>query len=287
MPTINDVHGVELDSEYNIEDISGVSGLVLESWGPKTRNPKYNDALDTILQRLIDLHVPNINIYVVSANLTNIFPAINDRAITINDTTNISLKGCVAKDLRLSIGREQAALKADPNSTGGNRTKRILIHNKNIDPALWHKIAKGEGTDNIYLNEISKPTSDRKILDDRVESLLGVAIETPSGKKAPKVVELQSKSYERDPKVKAWVLKYANGICEMCVCEAPFIKENNEPYLEVHHVLPLSEGGSDTIHNTVAVCPNCHMKFHYSADRGNLRNTAISSIERLICETGN
>ena len=92
MPTINDLHGVELDSEYNIEDISGVSGLVLESWGPKTRNPKYNDAFDTILQRLMDLHVPNINVYVVSANLTTIFPAINDRAITINETKNINLK---------------------------------------------------------------------------------------------------------------------------------------------------------------------------------------------------
>ncbi|KAA1164453.1 HNH endonuclease [Pseudoalteromonas fuliginea] len=73
----------------------------------------------------------------------------------------------------------------------------------------------------------------------------------------------------------------------MCNNEAPFKKENGEPYLEVHHVLPLSEGGSDTIKNTIAVCPNCHMKFHYSAEKMNLRKTVVSVIKRLVCETGN
>jgi hypothetical protein len=37
VPTIKDARGVELDSEFNLENISDISGLVLESWGPKTK----------------------------------------------------------------------------------------------------------------------------------------------------------------------------------------------------------------------------------------------------------
>ena len=40
--------------------------------------------------------------------------------------------------------------------------------------------------------------------------------------------------------------------------EAPFIKENGAPFLEIHHLKRLADGGSDTISNTVAICPNCH-----------------------------
>ena len=37
---------------------------------------------------------------------------------------------------------------------------------------------------------------------------------------------------------------------------------NGEPYLEAHHVKWLGDGGSDSIDNTVALCPNCHRKMH-------------------------
>ncbi|WP_374725706.1 HNH endonuclease [Tardiphaga robiniae] len=56
----------------------------------------------------------------------------------------------------------------------------------------------------------------------------------------------------------------ADGVCEECGKEAPFLKESDgKPYLEVHHVTPLSMGGADTIDNTIAVCPNCHRQYHH------------------------
>lgn len=286
VPKIKDGHGVELDSEFKLKKISNIYGLVLESWGPKTRNSKYNDAFDIIIQRLMDLQVSHIYVYVISANLIKLFPNIMDRAISIAGSSKINLNDCSAKDLRLSIGRAQATLKSDPNSKGGNRTKRILIHNKNIDSTLWRKISNGQATCNIFLDEISQPTSDRTLLENKVEELLNISLKKPSGIITPKLTHHQSKIYERDPKVKAWALKTANGACEMCLNNAPFKKENGDPYLEVHHVLPLSEGGSDTIENTVAVCPNCHMKFHYGADKINLRDTIVKKINRLCRETG-
>lgn len=59
-----------------------------------------------------------------------------------------------------------------------------------------------------------------------------------------------------------YTLKRANGICQLCNQPAPFLNKNGIPFLEVHHIDFLSEGGSDTIYNTVALCPNCHRKMH-------------------------
>jgi 5-methylcytosine-specific restriction protein A len=39
------------------------------------------------------------------------------------------------------------------------------------------------------------------------------------------------------------------------------------PYLEVHHVKQLKDGGSDRIDNAVALCPNCHRKAHYGKEK--------------------
>ena len=36
--------------------------------------------------------------------------------------------------------------------------------------------------------------------------------------------------------------------------------------METHHIEWLSKGGSDTIDNTVALCPNCHRKMHIVND---------------------
>jgi 5-methylcytosine-specific restriction endonuclease McrA len=70
--------------------------------------------------------------------------------------------------------------------------------------------------------------------------------------------------FNRNQYVVAEILDRANGICEKCKNPAPFIKDNDKkPYLEVHHVTPLAEGGDDTIENAIALCPNCHRHAHY------------------------
>ena len=54
----------------------------------------------------------------------------------------------------------------------------------------------------------------------------------------------------------------AKGICKLCNKPAPFKDKTGRPYLETHHIVWLSQGGDDTIENTVALCPNCHRKMH-------------------------
>lgn len=70
--------------------------------------------------------------------------------------------------------------------------------------------------------------------------------------------------FDRNPDVIAEVLHQARGICGGCGKPAPFQrKSTGRPYLEVHHVLPLAQGGHDTVANAIALCPNCHREQHY------------------------
>ena len=69
--------------------------------------------------------------------------------------------------------------------------------------------------------------------------------------------------YERSVYIKEYAKKIANGFCQLCENEAPFKDKQGNGFLEVHHIQYLSQGGSDTIDNVVALCPNCHRKMHH------------------------
>lgn len=80
----------------------------------------------------------------------------------------------------------------------------------------------------------------------------------------PEKIQVVQTIYSRNQYIVAEVLARANGICERCKQPAPFMRSsNNSPYLEVHHTIPLSVGGEDTLENTEALCPNCHRKAHF------------------------
>lgn len=82
--------------------------------------------------------------------------------------------------------------------------------------------------------------------------------------KKPTVVSISTKAFIRNPDVVVEVLKRADNICEYCNCLAPFVSDSTRGgYLEVHHVVPLSENGDDTVENAVALCPNCHRHAHF------------------------
>ncbi|WDV48183.1 HNH endonuclease signature motif containing protein [Clostridiaceae bacterium M8S5] len=80
----------------------------------------------------------------------------------------------------------------------------------------------------------------------------------------PESMVVKTTVYKRNPDVIVEVLERANGYCEKCGSKAPFHRaSDNSPYLEVHHNVPLAEGGTDTVDNAIAVCPNCHRELHY------------------------
>ena len=70
--------------------------------------------------------------------------------------------------------------------------------------------------------------------------------------------------FDRNPDVVAERLLLAKGQCELCHSDAPFLRKSDDrPYLEVHHIERLIDGGLDTVENTIALCPNCHRREHF------------------------
>jgi 5-methylcytosine-specific restriction enzyme A len=67
--------------------------------------------------------------------------------------------------------------------------------------------------------------------------------------------------------IKAYALARAQGVCEGCGQDAPFITAAGVPFLEVHHIGRLSDGGPDYPERVAAVCPNCHRRAHHSVDQ--------------------
>ena len=75
--------------------------------------------------------------------------------------------------------------------------------------------------------------------------------------------------FKRNPDVVAEVLERATGVCESCGENAPFQRRaDGSPYLEVHHLVRLADGGEDSTENAIAICPNCHRKMHFGQVNG-------------------
>jgi hypothetical protein len=117
---------------------------------------------------------------------------------------------------------------------------------------------------NRYLSFDASVDFDKRVsksLDDNLEVRRQ---RLQSARKIPKLRQIQVSVFERNPDVVAEALYRADGKCQKCDREAPFIRRtNNQPYLEVHHIIPLAEDGEDTVDNAIALCPNCHREMHY------------------------
>ncbi|MFT8309366.1 HNH endonuclease signature motif containing protein [Acetobacter malorum] len=99
---------------------------------------------------------------------------------------------------------------------------------------------------------------------------------------APVAAPVMVYRFVRNPYVVAWVLQQSDGNCEACGATAPFLAEDGLPFLEVHHVRPLSEGGPDNVDNAAALCPNCHRRLHHSVDRNDYRQHLLQRVNRLV-----
>lgn len=130
------------------------------------------------------------------------------------------------------------------------------------------------------------PTSDPLELETRVAALMARPMSelrppaaAPPGPAASVLREVLG--FVRDPRVVAYVLQRASGRCECCANDAPFRRPDGRPFLEVHHVLPLADGGPDCIENAVAVCPNCHRELHHGSERQVALNRLFASVIEL------
>ena len=113
-------------------------------------------------------------------------------------------------------------------------------------------------------NDPFSKTADRGELEKRASLISKIPKRRKSaGSLRPKKVISKSEVYVRDPHVVSDVLERASGTCELCKKPAPFNRPTGEPFLEVHHIIGLAEGGADVFGNAVALCPNRHREAHH------------------------
>lgn len=88
--------------------------------------------------------------------------------------------------------------------------------------------------------------------------------------------------FRRNLYVVAAALKRADGRCEVPGCTHSLFQRDTGPYyLEVHHIVPLGEGGEDTLLNVAAICPACHREYHFGTDRSVRRDALLDHVKKL------
>jgi 5-methylcytosine-specific restriction protein A len=104
----------------------------------------------------------------------------------------------------------------------------------------------------------SKPSRNLSLSELRALALQA-AKESASKEQVAKNISVRSES------TRLYALKRSKGICEGCTAPAPF-QGKEGPFLEVHHLHRLSDGGPDHPATVIALCPNCHRRVHFSKD---------------------
>lgn len=244
---------MELNAECLVGEEDGVYGLILEFWGPAYRNKDYNVALDYIIERFIDAGIDKVVVYLASSPIRRHMPYIAE--IKIHPDEYFYLVGNYPSDLLQEICRYQAHFSSTgkKDAPSGNKTKRIMINVPGVNSAeIWKPIIYGDAS------VLFEPTDDESILSKRVSKLIKITLNEPEEYKIPGTLERVNKLYIRHPDVKVWVLQKIKGFYEKYGKHAPFLINGDIPYIEVHHVIPLSLSDADTISNCVALFPNCH-----------------------------
>lgn len=147
------------------------------------------------------------------------------------------------------------------------RTKSIA-DSRLLDSEVWHIHSYDSDTGDCLLVR-RKPA--QKYVDQFEQ------FEIPEGE--AKTREATGLVFQRSSQVRNYVLSRAAGKCEWCGVEG-FETRSGSIYLETHHIQPLSEKGSDTADNLIALCPNHHREAHFGKGSSEFRVSMLQVIKR-------
>lgn len=158
-----------------------------------------------------------------------------------------------------------------------------------LDEATWNEffLKSSSSVDRIKLDEeYHRLWGETNRIDPPAQTTYEVEEKRLSGKTVDDLLALYRKrpknvkplrrsqsvaSYDRDPMVVALRKKLADSRCEVGGCTSlAFENDAGEPFVEVHHLIPLAQGGEDILENTVALCPTHHRYLHIGKGRDQL-----------------
>lgn len=149
-----------------------------------------------------------------------------------------------------------------------DRTKSTA-ESRLLDPEVWHlRSYDSDSGDCLLVRGQPLPK-----YVDQFEPM-----EVPEGDAKRK--DATSQVFERSAQVRNYVLSRAKGECEWCGSKG-FETRAGSIYLETHHIQPLSENGSDTVLNVIALCPNHHREAHFGKDAESFKDELLRVVAKL------
>ena len=151
-------------------------------------------------------------------------------------------------------------------------TVKVLRNKKSQDALIVTNINSSNIA--VEIGEFVKAVSafKNKSQEDEISILSNSSLikKIPIPKSPPQRNTIETMAFVRNRYIVEYVKRRANGKCDLCEKLAPFKDSLNKPFLECHHVIWLSMGGTDTVGNSVALCPNCHRKMHIIKAEGDI-----------------
>lgn len=254
---------------------------------------KDNKALSSLIKKIKKNRLTNFDSSKTTASSKNSIEVINKNKIEkLFPVGSVIASGARRKFFKITeILEDKVRIQPTESSTTSRLSyKKLTVLIENFDAIDPKRIEKGVGdilnkyglrdTQNeSYLYGFSRAylNFNSVLANEYVESELEKSVKKSlssepnvrrkrlnSAPKMPRLLLTTLTSYYRNADVIAEILEQSKGICGNCAKPAPFFrKKDGSPYLEVHHILPLSLGGEDTVENAIALCPNCHREAHF------------------------
>ena len=181
-------------------------------------------------------------------------------------------KASKANYLLLPPNKRTLNIKGAGDRVGGFGTSNVWYADSDYGRSIRRRVTR-------LFSVTKRQFFDRDELEDQADALKPLD-HAPQGVEKPSCTKREITVVGRDPEVQRWILQCANGRCELCGKRAPFEKPNGSPFLEIHHVRRLADGGADVPENAVALCPNCHREAHHGSRADAIRNQLRNRITR-------
>ena len=235
--------------------------------GAPRKNADYRAGLTVVLERAATAGAQLLDAYLNAKTEAVQGAPMSERRVDITPFAYPVdfLRGDPQRLAPLLMQRQRGLVRASDATGSGNSERRLtLIFGWR---ALPQEVAP-EGLVNALVKG-SAPSEWIRLDADRVSAQADeqqTLATPPAGRRGVVRQQVSTFGFVRDPQVIAWVLQRAAGSCELCGEPAPFVRRDGAPFLEVHHVRPLADGGSDRVTNAAALCPNCHRRCHLAKD---------------------
>ena len=157
----------------------------------------------------------------------------------------------------------------------------------NREKVLSLRLTEEEGTYVAYVMGEVRTTSIQAGAPHRVETYpdaINDLDSDPLGIEFPSRTQGTHSGFSRDPKIRTEVLNRARGHCEYCG-ELGFLlwndQQNDQHYVEAHHIIFLANNGADTMSNVIALCSKHHREAHYGKARAELEQEFFEILDQI------